>query len=350
MKRLIAYTAMLALLLGCKENPTDVEDTFDKEAMLTNMAENVIVPAYRQFDEDAKTLRDASVAFTEDSSEENFGVLTGAFIRSYRSWNACAVFEFGPAADKNLRLTMNTFPTDTGQIMENLRAESYDLKSAQNADAIGFPALDFLLNTMAAEDKVVMDDPKAAAYIQANAELIATLSSEIISEWGSYQSEFQSNTSSSAGSSLSNLVNEINYEFELVKNARIGIPLGKKTLGETQVEKLEGYYFNISSSLATSNLSGIRNAFTGGDGQGLDDYLNDLDVKKDGVLLSTAIVELMDEIEQELQGKDLAHKITNDPSSLESLYNKTQQLVVLLKTDMPSQLGVQITYQDNDGD
>jgi hypothetical protein len=25
-------------------------------------------------------------------------------------------------------------------------------------------------------------------------------------------------------------------------------------------------------------------------------------------------------------------------------------LVVLLKVDMPSQLGVQITYQDNDGD
>ncbi len=34
----------------------------------------------------------------------------------------------------------------------------------------------------------------------------------------------------------------------------------------------------------------------------------------------------------------------------DAIYAISQQLVVLLKTDMPSALGVLITYGDNDGD
>jgi hypothetical protein len=34
----------------------------------------------------------------------------------------------------------------------------------------------------------------------------------------------------------------------------------------------------------------------------------------------------------------------------ETAYNEVRNMVVYLKTDMPSALGILITYQDNDGD
>jgi predicted lipoprotein len=46
----------------------------------------------------------------------------------------------------------------------------------------------------------------------------------------------------------------------------------------------------------------------------------------------------------------LEAEMTTNPSALDNLYTKMQNLVVSIKTDMASSFGVLITYQDNDGD
>jgi uncharacterized protein len=46
----------------------------------------------------------------------------------------------------------------------------------------------------------------------------------------------------------------------------------------------------------------------------------------------------------------LSEAIVNDPEIVENAYNELQQVVVLLKTDMISALGVSVTSTDNDGD
>lgn len=348
MNKLTGLILVLLLSFGCKEDdPTEVEDTFDKGAMLTNVANNVIIPSYSEWETNAKVLLEAAEIFNDKPNETNLTSLRAAFIEAHKSWNGCSIFEFGPAADQNTRLTINTFPTDTGQIESNISSNDYDLKSAQNADAKGFAAIDYVLFI---DDQLLLSDPARAQYVLENAQQIFDRASEISSAWATYKDEFASNTSSSAGSSISNLINELNYEFELVKNARVGIPLGKKTLGVTQVEKLEGFYSDESTQLAQSNIQGIKEAFTGGSGLGLDDYLDDLDAQKDGQKLSAALITLFDEIEEALSNFNLKTSIENNPSELDPVYNKIERLVVLLKTDMPSQLGVQITYQDNDGD
>lgn len=347
MRHRFALALLCLVALSCDRNDPKVEDTFDKEAMLKNITSTSIVPAYSQWAEAAGSLDQAADVFTNDPSEGNLEILRNAFIKAHENWNACALFEFGPAADRNLRLAINTFPTDTAQIETNIVEGDYDLDAAMNADAKGFAAIDYVLYT---KKEALLSSDARAKYIKDNTQYILGLANEVESSWQSYQNEFANNTSSSAGSSISNLVNEINYEFELIKNARVGIPLGKKTLGETQVEKLEGFYSGKSNEFAVSSLISIKNAFTGGNGIGLDDYLNDLDAKKDDKLLSIAIIELFDEIETGLNEVELRSTIDESPADLDPIYNKLEQQVVLLKTDMPSQLGVQITYQDNDGD
>ncbi|MEM9022133.1 MAG: hypothetical protein AAGB22_00230, partial [Bacteroidota bacterium] len=46
----------------------------------------------------------------------------------------------------------------------------------------------------------------------------------------------------------------------------------------------------------------------------------------------------------------LSGTIESSQGTVEQVYQEMQQLVVLFKVDMPSQLGILITYQDNDGD
>ncbi len=341
-------SALLVLLVGCKDKPEgEVEDNFDKEVMLTNMADNLIVPAYDEWKNNIEELKLLTTDFKSAPSESSLIEVQTTFIEAYKSWNRCSVYEFGPAADKGLRLKVNIFRADTTQIEANVASESIEFGTPQNAEAIGFAAIDYLLFS---KETSLLTDSKRQEHLLAQIDWVETLAAEVSTEWTNYQDDFIANTNSSAGSPLSNLVNEINYEFELFKNARIGIPLGKKTLGITQAHKLEAVYSNRSEDLALENIIGIRTAFTGGLGQGLDDYLDDLKATKDGQDLSKLIMDLFVQIESELQATDLDEAIKNEPSSLDPMYNHIEQLVVLLKVDMPSQLGVQITYQDNDGD
>ena len=46
----------------------------------------------------------------------------------------------------------------------------------------------------------------------------------------------------------------------------------------------------------------------------------------------------------------MSENIINNQTQVEAAYAELQKLIVLFKVDMPSRLGVLITYQDNDGD
>jgi len=353
---IVVFLALSLFACKNKKKPTD-EDQFDKHAMLRNISENVIIPRYVELEESLNALALKLETFDASPTASTLKAAQEATLSAYLAWQYCSVFEFGPAAEENLRLSMNTFPCDTAQIESNISTETYDLALAVNADAKGFPALDYLLFAKPESQTIIsFSAASKSRYAYASAVLTELQGkiAEVIHGWneGSYSVEFSNNTASNVGSPIGSLINQINFEFELLKNARIGIPMGKKTLGETQVLKLEAYYADRSKSMSLANLQGIQEAFSGGSGQGFDDYLDALGAKRGNENLSTAILNGFSEVRSALESTDESYRniIENNVSALETSYSAIEQLVVLLKTDLPSQLGVQITYQDNDGD
>lgn len=318
--------------------------------MLENLAKNIVGPSYASFEGALVDLQTALDAYRLDDSEGNVIALRDAFGQAYIAWQSCSPHEFGPAANLGFRLTVNTFPCDTARVHVLLSSESYDLKLATNAAAKGFPALDFILYKL---NDARWAEPSVQAFIQANIDLIHDDLHAIQSEWNeTYRDEFETNLGSDVGSALGTLVNAVNQDFELLKNANVGIPLGKKTLGETQAEKVEALYSGQSIPLLIFRLQAIKNVFEGGVGLGIDDQLDALGASYGEESLSKAITLGFDDAIEAAQLIDgsLHDAILDSPSDVENLHSKLQHLVVLLKTDMPSQLGVQITYQDNDGD
>ncbi|MES2617179.1 MAG: imelysin family protein [Bacteroidota bacterium] len=351
------------LLTACKEKEKDKPgDTFDKAGILTNLSDNLIMPAYADLKKAVDSLVVANNNFSTDLTFQSFVELQTKFKSAYSAYQWCSTSEFGPAESEIIRASFNTFPCDEGQIINNYTTGTYDLGSASNIDAKGFPAIDYLLHKSGSDNSknfsMLSNSSPSISYLTALIAELKTKTDIVNTTWSNgYRATFSNNTGTDAGGSVGLLVNQLNYDFELLKNAKIGIPLGKRTLGTPMPEKIEGYYSETSLQLITEQIKSIENMYLGRsksgiDGKGLDDYLDHINAQYNSGSLNTAIKNKFISVKTKLAAipESLANSVVNNQAIVDAAYAEMQQLVVLLKVDMPSALGVLITYQDNDGD
>ena len=369
MIRVIFFLSLASAFTACSDKGTELKkDGFDRKALLANIGNNIIVPNYVAFNAAAAQLHTAAGQFAANPDVSSLGALQNKFKEAYRAYQSVALFELGPAEQELLRASLNTFPADVNQINANIGAGTYDLGTASNLDAKGFPALDYLLFGLGTDAPAVAWQYTTDANAAKRKKYLTDLTLEIKNKaekvntaWsatgGNYFNTFVNADGTDAGSSLGLLVNQLNWEYELLKNAKLGIPLGKKTLGTPLPESVEAYYSGMSSELARLGFQNLENVYFGKDksgnnGTGLDDYLVSLNARRGETTLAEAIAGQLQMAKNKLAALNdpLASAIRTNPTPANEAYAEIQRGVVLLKSDLPSQLGVLITYQDNDGD
>ena len=333
--------------VSCKK-PSTAEDqpSFNKKEMLTNVADQIILPFINEFSNCVGELKSKFTSFETSASESDFSALQIASFNAYLAWQKLNPFDFGPMQSNGLKGSLNTYPTDTSKVIDNVNSGNSNLSSFGNIDAVGFSSLDFLLNRVNAFD--FMREPNYLAYTKKVIEKIVNESGILKSGWASYRATFISQDGTESTSSFSQLVNEFNRDFEICKNAKVGIPLGKKSLGFALPEYFEARFSGTSKRLFEQNVTVLRTIFEGNTGKGFDDYL----IHLDKAALSTQILNQFDAIlskSQSINGT-FGQAITAESQKMEDLYLLLSQQVVNIKTDMTSAFGVLITYQDNDGD
>jgi uncharacterized protein len=364
----LMLATLLLFFIACKPSKESKDDNlmlFDKEAMLKHYSLNLILSAYNQCSIQLSKLQQSIVSYKAAPTASAFLAIRAAFDTAYVSYQHCALYEFGPAETIQLRLNMNVFPTDTVQIKNNISNGTYDLNAANNLDAKGFPALDYLLflkgsNLQSSFNAFANDNlaEKRLQYLERAAQDMQVKITFVNGEWRSnYKNTFNASLDASIGSALGNLINQLNYELEQVKNLKLGIPLGKKTLGVVQPHLSEALYSERSIALLKANLANIENVYygknqSGADGLGIDDYIIALNSQYNGSTLSNAIRNQLNAVNTQLATlqSPIALAVVNENAKVNNLYIEIQKLVVLLKSDLPSALGVVITYQDGDGD
>lgn len=358
------FAAAVLVGAGCGDRNKDVLE-YDRTALTQQLGDNVILPAYTSLSGEVLALEAAQEAFRAGPSLARLDSLQAAFVDAWLSWKPCSHYEFGPAASSSLRSALNTFPSDTSQIVANVTAGTWDLNLASNTDARGFPALDFMLFGLGSDDAGILaryaqpaDSAHLHGYLAALVDDARTLVSGVQTAWqGSYRNTFKASLGTDVGSSTSLLVNELNRDHEIIKTASIGIPLGKQTFDTPLPEKVEGLYAGISEELAVAQLRGIRNTYrgisaSGTDGYGLEEALDALEAEYNGASLSAAITTQFQAAENALlaMSNPLNVAVVSDRAPVQAAYTEIQKLVVLLKTDMASALSILITYTDSDGD
>ena len=367
-RALLSTALLLVLTTSCDSTPPSPEDPeFDRAAMLENVGNDIILPAYEALQAAVDGLDGAADAFAADPTPATLADTREALKAARLAWQDANLFQFGPAEARTLRAALNTYPADEQQIEANVASGQYTFGTIANRAAAGFPALGYLLHGLGESDEDILaaytDDADASnrtTYVLDNVAFIEEAVDATLEEWaaggGDYLGTFLSSerAGTDVGSSLGMLINAYVLHYErFIRDGKIGIPAGVRSAGVPRPTSTEAYYGGYSVELAAANLRAVRRLFLGEDlsgagGLGLDDNLRALDADA-----------LADEIEAELTGAIAAVEALEDPLSEQiqsdndpvlTAFTELQEAVVLLKADMTSVLGITITYQDNDGD
>ena len=360
----IAVTGLI-ILFSCSKsnNGTDVPPpTGNGDSALVNISSTIIVPAYQALATSTASLDAAVAAFTQLPNNNTLAAAQGAFKAAYLAWENCSGFQFGPAADQLLVTnTINVFPTDSNVIKTNISTGSYTIDGIANVKAQGFPGIDFLLfnaNNAVTLARYTTDGAAANAkkYLTDITASIKTKAAVVSKAWSdTYLAKFNAATGVDAGSSLSLLTNAFVQDYDVVlKNYKLGIPIGKygPSVLPQAPAKVEAYYSGISLLLLVQQVKALQNVFTGGAGYGFDDKLTAVKAQKNGQPLKDVINAQFAALLARLAvlQDPLSSAITTNFSAVNDAYSEAGKLVVLIKVDLSSALGVKISFQDDDGD
>ena len=369
----LAGAAIIILSVNCSKSGSKTSGSTttagNNDSILLNLGNNIILPSYQALATAVNSLDSSIDDFNTSPNTTKLTNIQVLFKNAYLAWQSASEYDYlGPASTNQPVLSaLNVWPTNNTLIDSNVSVNNDNVNTFANTAAKGFPALDYLLfsaggNTLAN----YTTDAEAAhrsSYLAAVSADIKTEVNAVLTGWsasgGNYINTFVTGEGNSVSSSLGLLINSMDEDFEILKNDRLGIPLGLIPVGVTSPvlpKEVEAYYSGISAQLALAQLKAVQGIFLGnsgkGNGLGLVTYLTNAGVKYNGGLLSDTIktVFTLDVTDLQAVPDPLSQTIQSNPASVQAAFTVSQKLVALLKTDMPSALGVLITYGDNDGD
>jgi len=371
MKKTLLLFGFIVFFAACSssEGGSDSSgDGYDRTALLTNLADNMIIPSLESYQTKVNALQTEITAFTATPSETDLQEVRTAWIDAYKAFQYVSIYEIGKAEEVNFVNCTNIYPTNVTGIEANIASGTYNFTLISQFDKQGFPAIDYMINGLGANDAEIVafytSNTNAVKYKQYLTDLVARLKTNadaIVNDWnGSYRTTFIGSNGNSVSSSVNRMVNIFvkNYEKN-VRAGKVGIPAGIFSSGTTYSNKVEAYYQNdISKTLLNEAVKASQDFFNGKHfnsattGLGLKTYLEYLNVVKSGQPLSTIINNKFTTIynANALLNDSFSQQIFTDNSKMIAAYDELQWNVVYFKTDMMPALNITVDYVDDDGD
>ncbi len=369
------YLYIISLLLilstyGCDEDKKDNPETrHTHKELLKNWANNIILPAYENYQSKTNELVASSIAFDSDKTEANFNQLKTDWFEAYNAFQKVLMFDFQHAENVFLTQMANTYPTSPEGIEDNItliaNGKADEISWAPTSFATqqiyqGFPALDYLLfEDMHTLDYYQTEQGKhASTYILKLAKTLQKNIGIVVENWKKHKDTYINNTDNSVAGAYNATINAFIYGYEKeIRASKVGYAAGAipNQQGNPAPNVIEAYYKgDVSKELLRTALKSSRNFFNGkhfsgeGEGVSLASMLNDMDKKE----LVNAINSQYDIIDNKIDNlpSDLKELAVNDTETLRDLYDAIQVNVANFKTQMVSALSVTIGYQDTDGD
>lgn len=342
-------------------------NNFDKTAMLTYYADQMIIPSYASMQEKANDFQTKANAFLDNRNIASQQALLDAYKQLHLQYTRIEAYNLGPAVAISLEVYLNFnggldynfntdgeltgFSIDSTGIENSISAGNYDftLYTRNTFYMQGFSAVNYLFFGPNAIEKFNSNTAARIKYAKDVVGRIKSLVDKVNADWAGYRQTFIGNTMTNVGSPIGNMVNNMAYEMDVLKGPRIGWPFGKQSNGIPFPTKVEAYFAANSAALAQESVKNMKNIYTaGGSGKGFYDYLKSL--KRED--LANQLSGQFDMVISKLGAlpDPLSNTLIAEPVKVEDAYKEIQKLLTLIKTDMASAMGVQITFMDNDGD
>ena len=359
----------LMLLVSCSEDDSSTEqsDNFNRQEMLANMANNIIIPAYENFNAKVTDLVARKNSFVEVQNVSTLEQVRNAWKETYRAWQKVSMFQIGKAEEISFSSFMNSYPVSVENVVKNISNKTYDLSAVSKQDEQGLPALDYLLNGLATTDDEIIgiytnatNGKSYVDYLDAVVNRMAEMSNVVLTDWKtSFKSDFITNNGSSATSSLDKIVNDYIYHYERnLRAGKIGIPAGVFSK-ELLANKIEAFYDGtLSKELFLINLQAMQDLFNGKsfndttNGPGFSNYLRFLNTLKNGKKLDDLINNQFEQVKEIAKSlaENLSQQVQQDNTLMLQTYDALQKNVVFLKVDMLQAMSISVDFVDADGD
>ncbi|MFT6809209.1 MAG: putative lipoprotein [Saprospiraceae bacterium] len=331
-----------------------------RQEIAIQLADHHILPSYDKLSIASQDLLTAVQNVNSAVNVESLNSLKMGLQRTWLVWQQASIYQMGPTETNALRGALNTYPSDKVKIELNISNGSWVIGALDNKAAVGFPAIDYLVNSESETEVVnaLTEDPARLAYLTELIHALDTKIQKVVSEWetGSFITNYKSTTANGTdvGSALGMLVNSIDLHFQrFLRDGKVAIPAGVRSAGVSRPLAIEALYGGYSRELLKESIQAYSNLIQGfgvdgNNGKSIAAYLVALDQKQIGddmlasLSTSLSIIESMD--------ADLGIQIDLDNDKMIETFMELQTFVTLVKSDMSSVMGITITNQDTDGD
>ena len=360
MKRLLSLLLPLALLtVGCGGDddgggliPTGpvmpTTESFDRGALLGHYANSVIVPAWEDYLTEAQRLSELAATLPAERTD-----LRAQFQRTYLSWQRLFPVLTGPGAGGDLVSQLNFYPYGEEDYQAAVAA-GQPVGASDNRIAV-LPTLEYALYALTDEAYAATEAQNLVAEAAGLSYQEAFDVYERNWQTEAFRSRFIQNTASSSTGSIDQLVNDWLFSYErFLRAGKVGIPAGVFS-GEALPGHAEAIFNEgVSRAYLLESLGAMQGFFDGGDEttHDLADYLDALEVERDGRLLSALIREQFANViaQVETLDADLETQVRQDNAEMLRTFDEMQRLLVLLKIDLLQALSINVDYVDADGD
>ena len=371
MKKILLILSLIVLIAACSSNGEE-DDTggnnYDRKALLTNWADNIIIPSYVNYQTKVQTLINNTNTFVTTPSEANLQTVRTSWFEAYKAYQYISMYNIGKAEEVSIKECTNAYPTDAVGIDTNIQSGSYNLTLLSQFSKQGFPALDYLLNGLGTTDTAIVsfytinsNSLGYKQYLTAVVNRLKTNADAIVTDWNTgFRNTFIENSGTSVSSSVNKITNNFVKNLEKdIRSGKLGIPAGIFSSGQKFPEKVEGFYKkDISKELLNIAIKASQDFFNGKNfnstttGPSLNSYLDYVNAVRGGQKLSDIINNQFTTIftANNNLSNSFSNQINSDNSKMILAYDALQQNVVYTKLDMMQALSITIDYVDGDGD
>ncbi|MDF1661895.1 MAG: imelysin family protein [Planctomycetota bacterium] len=376
-----------------------VNDNFNRQGFLTNVATNLVVPAYTNFAAASATLKTACddyASAVRNNAPDKAARLTAAqtaWINAMDIWQEAELYQFGPGGTagiviggQNIRDEIYSFPTinacrvDQELVANNFGSAGFITNNLVNV--YGLDALENLLfnttdqNSCSATTAINTDgswtalvnsgelEQRRADYAAVVATELQARADQLLNAWDPNGLNFSAQlTGAGNGVSLylsaQQAANEVYFGLfylELItKDLKVGAPLGVTTPTGVDASQRESRFANRSKQHILNNLRAFQKLYIGNNANeiprlGFDDFLmnlgaNDLanQIRNDTAAAITAF--------ENLPGATLEDDINNNIAQVNAAFNALKTVTDAIKNQLPSVLNFAVPSQgagDND--
>ena len=371
MKKILLILSFIIIVVACSSNEGENNidgNNYNRTALLTNWADNIIVPSYVNYQSKVQILITNANTFVATPTEANLQMVRTSWMEAYKGYQYVSMYNLGKAEEINLNMASNTYPTNTAGIESNISSGSYNLASLSQLDKQGFPALDYLINGLGTNDTSIVafyaTNSNAKNYKQYLTAVISVLKTNIdavVIDWNSnFRDSYVANNGTSVSSSVNKTTNLFVKNIEKnIRTGKLGIPAGVFSSGVKYPEKVEGHFKNdISKELLNISIKAQQDFFNGKHfnstttGESLKTYLDFLNTVRNNQKLSDIINNQFTTVftVNTTLANSFSQQINTDNSKMIAAYDALQQNVIYIKLDMMQALNITIDYVDGDGD